>query len=254
MGDTSLYVVGRRAVHEALEAGSPLAKIMIAYGAEDTALAGLRMAAKRAGVHVAVMDRRKFNELELSLGLARNDAQGVLALRSSTSSVTIDDLVDAALQQSEEPILVALDGLTDPHNVGAIARSAECAGAYGLIMPTRYSAPITPAAIKASAGALEHLPVARVNRISDTIKHLRSLGFRIVGSAVPAAAIYDDDVWQGPLLIVIGNEGEGLHPRVQELCDVVVEIPMSGKVGSLNASVAAGVILFEAARQRRKNR
>lgn len=254
MDDASLYVVGRRAVHEALEAGTSLAKILIAYGADDTTMAALRMAAKRSGVHVAVMDRRKFNELELSLGLARNDAQGVLALRSTSQAMTLEDLVDGALELERHPILVALDGLTDPHNIGAIARSAECAGARGLIMPIRYSAPITPAAIKASAGALEHLPVARVNRISDTIKYVRSRGFRVVGSAVPAPYSYDEDVWQGPVLIVIGNEGEGLHPRVQELCDAVVQIPMLGRVGSLNASVASGILLFEAARQRRKNR
>jgi 23S rRNA (guanosine2251-2'-O)-methyltransferase len=196
------------------------------------------------------MDKRKFNVLERQLGCAPNDAQGVIAIRPVREALTLEELLTQALTASANPILVVLDGITDPHNLGAIARSAEAVGAAGMILPTKYSAPITPVAVKASAGALEHLPIAKVPRVSEALKFCRSQGWRVVGTAIPASAVYTDDVYGGPLVIVIGNEGEGLHPSVQAVCDVLVEIPMSGHVQSLNASVAAGIVLF-AAKSRR---
>jgi 23S rRNA (guanosine2251-2'-O)-methyltransferase len=250
--DPTRYIVGRRAVAEALEANVPIEKVHIAYGMTDAGpIAHLRSVAQRAGIQWSVMDRRKFAALERSLGCAPNDAQGVIAMRPVKESLGLDELLDAALASSADPILVVLDGITDPHNFGAIARSAEGAGAYGLIVPARYSAPVTPVAVKASAGALEHLPVAKVARVSETLKYCRTKGWRIVGTAMPATASFDEDVYGGPVLIVIGSEGEGLHPSVQACCDVLVEIPMAGKVQSLNASVAAGIVLY-AARSRRK--
>lgn len=250
--DPSRYIVGRRAVAEALDAGTPIEKIHIAYGITDAGpIAHLRSAAQKASVQWSVMDRRKFATLERALGCAPNDAQGVIAMRPVKDAVALDDLLRAARAASPEPIIVVLDGITDPHNLGAIARSAEGAGAYGLIVPAKYSAPITPVAVKASAGALEHLPVAKVARVSETLKYCRAQGWRVIGTAIPATASYDADVYGGPVLIVIGNEGEGLHPSVQACCDVLVEIPMAGKVQSLNASVAAGIVLF-AARSRRR--
>jgi len=247
----NMYVVGRRAVAESLAAGAPLSKVLLCYGSDDTPLASMRAAAKRAGVQCSVMDRRKFGELEASLGLARNDAQGVIALRAAHVPLDVDALVDMALAKRSDPVLVALDGITDPHNLGAIARSAECSGADGIVLSERFSAPITPVAVKASAGALEHLPTARVQRVSDAIIRLKERGFRAIGTAIPASAAYDDEVYSGPVLLVIGSEGEGLHPRILELCDTVITIPMAGNIESLNASVASGVVLFEIARQRR---
>lgn len=252
--DPARYVVGRRAVAEALAARTPLEKIFLSYGGEDGPMAELRIAAKRGGITCSVMDRRKFGALEAALGLGRNDAQGVIALRPLRTALTLERLVDDALASNPAPLLVALDGITDPHNLGAIARSAECVGAAGLILPVKFTAPITPAAVKASAGALELLPVARVQRMSETLAQLRASGWRVIGTAIPADASYDAaHTYEGPVIIVIGSEGEGLHPRVQAECDVVVTIPMLGRVASLNASVAAGVVLFEAQRQRRSN-
>ena len=147
-------------------------------------------------------------------------------------------------------IILGLDGITDPHNLGAIVRSADGAGVYGCILPSKYSAPITPVAIKASAGALESMPIAKVPRVSETLKHCKQHGWNIVGTAVPATARYTDLVYSGPTIIVIGSEGEGLHPSVKAQCDVLVEIPMHGAVASLNASVAAGIVLFQARAQR----
>lgn len=245
------YIVGRRAVAEAIEAATPIEKIFFAFGNDDAVpISQIRAAASRAGVQCSIMDRRKFQILEKQLGCAPNDAQGVLAIRPAKDPVTLENLLQGARASCADPIIVVLDGITDPHNLGAIARSAEGAGVYGMILPVKYSAPVTPVAVKASAGALEHLPVAKVARVSETLKHCKSEGWRIIGTAVPATARYTDDVYGGPVMIVIGNEGEGLHPSVQALCDALVEIPMMGRIASLNASVAAGIILFEARSRR----
>lgn len=249
--DSTRYIVGRRAVAEAIDAQVPIEKIFFAFGNDDAVpISQIRAAASRAGVQCSIMDRRKFQILEKQLGCAPNDAQGVLALRPAKDPVTLENLLQGARSSCPDPILVVLDGITDPHNLGAIARSAEGAGAYGMILPTKYSAPVTAVAVKASAGALEHLPIAKVARVSETLKQCKAEGWRIIGTAIPATALYTDDVYGGPVIIVIGNEGEGLHPSVQALCDVLVEIPMSGAVASLNASVASGIVLFEARSRR----
>lgn len=248
--DISTYVAGRRAVIEALASGALIEKILVAYGAEGGPIIAIRAEAQKLGVLCSTMDRRKFNDLERSLGLAPNDSQGVIALRASKPPVSLDEMLDGAMASSSSPILLVLDGITDPHNLGAIARSADGAGVYGCILPSKYSAPITPVAVKASAGALETLPIAKVARVSETLKYCKQKGWNIVGTAVPATARYTDDVYAGPTIIVIGNEGEGLHPSVQAQCDVLVEIPMHGVVASLNASVAAGIVLFQARAQR----
>lgn len=248
--DISHYVAGRRAVYEALQSGAMIEKILIAYGAEGGPIVAIRAESQQRGVVCSTMDRRKFSELERSLGLAHNDSQGVIALRASKPSISLDEMLEGARASCSNPILLVLDGITDPHNLGAIARSADGAGVYGCILPSKYSAPITPVAIKSSAGALETLPIAKVARVSETLKYCKQHGWNIVGTAVPATAKYTDAVYGGPTIIVIGNEGEGLHPSVQAQCDVLVEIPMLGNVSSLNASVAAGIILYQARAQR----
>ncbi|MBK6290537.1 MAG: 23S rRNA (guanosine(2251)-2'-O)-methyltransferase RlmB [Ignavibacteria bacterium] len=249
--DAERYIVGRRALIEAIEADTAIEKIFLAFGNEDAGpIAQIRSQASKANIQCAIMDRRKFQALEKQLGLAPNDAQGVIAIRPVKAPVTLETLLKGALDSSPDPIIIVLDGITDPHNLGAIARSAEGAGAYGMILPIKYSAPVTPVAVKASAGALEHLPVAKVPRVSEMLKQCKAEGWRIIGTAVPATSVYTDDIYSGPLIIVIGNEGEGLHPSVQAVCDVLVEIPMMGHVASLNASVAAGIVLFEARSRR----
>lgn len=250
--DIERYVVGRRAVAEALAAGTQLEKIFLSYGTDDTPITAIRTAAKKAGMSCAIMDRRKFADLERTLGLARNDAQGVIALRPVRDVLTAAVLLEQALLQSPSPILVAMDGITDPHNLGAIARSAEAVGAAGLLLSAKFSAPVTPVAVKASAGALEHLAVARVQRITEALATAKTMGYRVVGTTIPADHSYDEPVYDGPTILVIGAEGEGLHPRVIAECTTTVHIPMHGNVASLNASVAAGIVLFEMARQRRQ--
>ena len=251
MMNTQRYVVGRRAVAEALESGLPLEKIFLSYGADDAPLNRIRAQADRGKVPCSTMDRRKFQQLERDLGVARNDAQGVIALRPVRDPITLDQLLTDARAASDHPLLVVLDGITDPHNLGAIARSAEAAGAAGLIIPELYTAPVTPTAVKASAGALEHLPLAKVQRVSTALAACAEAGWTIIGPAIPATTTYDAVDYCRPTIIVIGSEGEGLHQRVLDHCDHVVEIPMQGRIGSLNASVAAGIVLFEVVRQRR---
>ncbi len=249
--DPARYIVGRRAVAEAFDAGTSMEKVFFAYGNEDGPLDRLRAQASRAKVPCATMDRRKFLLMEKDLGVERNTAQGVIALRPLRDPTPLAELLELGMAQGSAPLLVALDGITDPYNLGAIARSAEAAGALGLIVPEAYTAPVTPVAVKASAGALEHLLMCKVKRTSVTLKECREAGWTIVGAAIPAKAPYDEIDYNKPTIIVIGSEGEGLHERVLEQCDHVVEIPMTGRVGSLNASVAAGIILFEIVRQKR---
>lgn len=256
MSDTptpaSSYVVGRRAVGEAFAASANIEKILVAYGIDDATMQWLRSEARKRDIVCSTMDRRKFNDLERSLGLSVNDAQGVIALRAAREPLALDELLAQAKGHESEPLIAVLDGITDPHNLGAIARSAQGAGVFGMILPSKFSAPITPTAIKASAGALETLPVAKVARVSETLKYCKTLGWNVVGTALPATSEYSEDVYVGPTLIVIGSEGEGLHPSVRALCDHVVQIPMYGAVSSLNASVAAAVVMFEARKQRRQ--
>lgn len=246
--DPKRYVVGRRAVMETLQAGNTLEKIFVSYGADDGPISSIRAQAKRLSVQCSVMDRRKFQALERALNVGANVAQGVIALRAIRPSITLETLL--AYPSGQPPLLVALDGIMDPHNLGAIARSAEGAGAKGLILPEKFGSPVTPTAVKASAGALEHLPAAKVLRMSEALETAKKAGFSIIGTALPGTVHYRKADYKGPCIIVLGNEGEGLHPRVQQICTQLVEIPMAGKIASLNASVAAGIVLFEASAQR----
>ena len=248
--DRKRYVVGRRPVFEALQSGAAIEKIFMVFGSDDPTAHRLRAEADRRGVSVATMDRRKFGHLERELRLEKNTSQGVIALRPPRDPLSLGELVGLAKSGKSAPLLVAMDGITDPHNLGAIARSAEAAGATGLILTEAHSAPVTPVAVKASAGALEHLPIAKVQRMSTTLASCKEDGFTIVGSAIPGEETYTEVSYDGPTIVVVGSEGEGLHRRVLDECTHVVSIPMAGKIDSLNASVAAGILLFEVVRQR----
>jgi 23S rRNA (guanosine2251-2'-O)-methyltransferase len=248
--DSSQYIIGKRAVVEALHAERTNAKgavqkVIVAYGIDDESHSVIRLAAKHAGVTVSLMDKRKFLELEKSLNLERNEAQGVLALTQPFSAMPLDVLL-AWCQQQQYPFLVALDGIMDPGNLGAILRSAEASGASGIIVPSRFSAPISPAVVRASAGALAHLKVSMVPRMSEALKQCKHEGFFVAGAHMDGndlAANASEASWcRSPLVIVMGNEGQGLHPSVQAQCHALVRIPMHGKVSSLNVSVAAGIL------------
>lgn len=245
------YIYGRNAVLEAISAGRPIEKIFIAYGTEGTAIELIRHDARKAGISFTTADRSKFGIMERELRAGKGAAQGVIALCSSGVTLDLQTLISNAYDDSETPMLLALDGITDPHNLGALARSAECAGFSGIILPSGHSSPVTPAAVKASAGALEHIPVSKVGELGAALKDCKSAGFTIIGATGEAERSYTDEYnYATPIVLLIGSEGEGMRQQIRKLCDELVKIPMGGKIQSLNASVAGGILMFEILRQR----
>lgn len=238
-------IEGRNAVLEAIRSGRTIDKVYLASGDTDKALARLAAMAKDAGAVVVQTDRRKLDEL------SPNGAhQGVIASVAAHAYATVDELLARAEQRGEAPLLVVCDELSDPHNLGAILRTAECAGAHGLIIPKRRSVGLTATVAKTSAGAVEYLPVARVSNVAQTLEELKKRGVWVYGTAADGASpLYETDL-RGPCAIVIGNEGAGMSRLVRERCDVLVSIPLRGRISSLNASAAAAVLLYEALRQR----
>jgi 23S rRNA (guanosine2251-2'-O)-methyltransferase len=245
------YIFGRKTILEAFSSDKSVEKIFAAYGASGTAVEHVRKAAREAGVPFATMAKDKFAALERRAGGHGETTQGMIALMSPVETLDIRELIKIAFKETKNPVLVALDGVTDPHNLGAIARSVECSGAQGLILPLHNSSPVTPVAVKTSAGALEHLPIAKVGNLVQTIEILKEAGFWIAGTAGEAETNYDAPVYDRPMVIITGSEGEGMRPSTRKHCDMLLKIPLSGKVSSLNASVATAVILFEIARQKR---
>lgn len=245
-----MYIYGRNTVLEALASEKKIEKIFICYGVQGEAIDQIWKVARGTNVACGTMDRRKFAALEKEIGAYSARTQGVIALASSVDILSVVELIEHSYAQTETPLLVALDGITDPHNLGAIARSVEGAGAQGLILPERNGAPLTGVAMKTSAGALEHLVVAKAATITLALQDARNAGFTIIGADDSAEHVYTEELYNEPVVLVVGSEGEGMHPAVKSKCDTLVRIPMVGRVSSLNASVSAGVILFEIVRQR----
>ena len=238
-------IEGRNALTEALKSGRHIDKLFVAEGSTDRSLTRLAAMAKEAGAVVVPTDRRKLDQMSPT-----GAHQGVIALVAAHEYASVDDILALAAERREAPLIVICDELSDPHNLGAIIRTAECAGAHGVIIPKRRSVGLTAVVAKASAGALEYLPVARVSNIHQTILSLKEQGVWIYGTAADAASgLYRTDL-TGPAAIVIGNEGAGMSKLVRESCDVLVGIPLKGRISSLNASAAAAVMLYEALRQR----
>ena len=236
---------GRNALTEALKSGRTIDKVFIASGETDRGLQRLAAEAKEAGAVIVPVDRRKLDAMS-----ATRAHQGVIALAAAREYFTIDDLLQEAADRGEAPLLVICDELSDPHNLGAIIRSAECAGAHGVIIPKRRSVGLTAVVAKASAGAVEYMKVARVTNINAAMEELKQKGVWIFGTAAEGSIpMYQADL-TGPAAIVIGSEGDGMSRLVQKNCDVTVHIPMKGNINSLNASAAASILLYEAVRQR----
>ena len=238
-------IEGRNAVTEALRAGTPIDKIFIARGETDKTLGHIASTARAAGVVVVEADRRKLDYMS-----ATKAHQGVIALAAVREYASVEDILSAARERGEAPLLVVCDEISDPHNLGAIIRTAECAGAHGVIIPKRRSVGLTAVVGKASAGALEYLPVARVANLVSTLRELQKAGVWVFGTAADGdMALYQADL-KGPAAIVIGSEGSGMGRLVREKCDFLVSIPMKGHISSLNASAAAAILLYEAVRRR----
>ena len=238
-------IEGRNAVIEALRAGGTIDKIYLAKGDTDKTLGHIASTARAAGVVVVEADRRKLD------AMSRTHAhQGVIALAAVREYATVESILQSAADRGEPPLLVVCDEISDPHNLGAIIRTAECAGAHGVIIPKRRSAGLTAVVGKTSAGAVAYLPVARVPNIAALLKDLKKQGVWVFGTAAEGTtSLYQADL-KGPAAIVIGSEGDGMTRLVRENCDFLVSIPMKGRISSLNASAAAAILLYEAVRQR----
>ena len=235
-------LVGRNPIREALKSGAPLEKLLVAEGDLSGAARDIVRMAREAGVVVQFVERCRLDQIYPA-------HQGLLAFRSARAYATIEDILARARERGEEPLVVVLDQVTDPHNLGAIIRSSECAGAHGVVIPERRAAGLTPACEKAAAGALAHLPVARVKNLNRALEELKRAGLWIVAAALEGENALTADL-SGPLALVIGSEGEGISRLTLSLCDRRVTLPMLGKISSLNASVAAGVLLYQVVRAR----
>ena len=243
--DAAGVVEGRNAVTEALRAGAAIDKLYIARGDTDRTLGRIAAQARRAGIVVVEADRRKLDAMS-----ATGSHQGVIAVAAAAAYASVEDLLAIAGERGEPPLLVVCDEISDPHNLGAIIRTAECAGAHGVVIPKRRSAGLTAVVAKTSAGAVSYLPVARVPNIPQLLQDLKERGLWVFGTAAEGSTpLYGADL-RGPAAIVIGSEGDGMSRLVRESCDFLVSIPLRGRISSLNASAAAAILLYEAVRQR----
>ena len=238
-------IEGRNAVIEALRAGRNIDKIYLAKGDVDKTLGHIASKARAAGVVVVECDRRKLDYLS-----ATHAHQGVIALCAVREYCTLEDILALAAEREEKPFVIVCDEISDPHNLGAIIRSAECAGAHGVVIPKRRSAGLTAIVDKASAGAAEHMLIARVPNLPAALDTLKSRGLWVYGTAADGTSpLWETDL-TGPAALVIGSEGDGMGRLVRESCDFTLSLPMKGRLNSLNASAAASIVMYEVLRQR----
>lgn len=238
------HIVGRNAVMEALKSGRPLDSVLVARGERQGSIGAIVARCRENGIPVKETDSRKLD------AMAANH-QGVIAIAACKDYVTLEELFAAAEKKGEPPLFIVCDELEDPHNLGAILRTAEAAGAHGVVVPRRRSVGLTGAVYKASAGAVEYVPVARVANITDALKEMKKRGMWVYGLDMDGEDWCSTDL-TGAMALVVGSEGHGVSRLVRENCDFVLSLPMSGRINSLNASVACGIVLYEAARQRKR--
>lgn len=238
-------IEGRNSVLELLESGKDINKIYVTRGEKHGSINKILAIAKERKIIVVEKDKRQMDEMA-----QEENYQGVIAIVPPFEYVEISDILEDAKEKNEDPFVLILDGIEDPHNLGSIIRTAETAGVHGIIIPKRRAASVNSTVNKASAGAVEHMKIARVTNISDSIDELKKAGLWICGTDINAERYYYNQDLTGPLGIVIGNEGKGISEKVKKNCDFNVKIPMKGKVTSLNASVSTGIIVYEAVKQR----
>lgn len=236
---------GRNAVLEAIRNERDMEKLLVLRGNTEGTIKKIIAQAAQKGVVIQEVSRQKLDEISQT-----KNHQGVIALVSAHNYATVDEILQYAQQKGEDPFIVILDGITDPHNLGAVMRSAECAGAHGVIIPKHRSVGLNATVAKTSAGAIEYIPVARVTNIVKTMESLKKQGLWFACADMKGLDYFDTDM-KGSIGIVIGSEGSGVSRLVKECCDFTVSIPMYGKISSLNASVATGLLLYEVVRQRK---
>lgn len=248
--ETRIYddqVEGRNSVLELLESGKDINKIFVTKGERHGSIHKIIAMAKEKRVIIVEKDKRQMEEMAQT-----QNYQGVIAIVPPFEYCQIDDILEEARNKNEDPFVLILDGIEDPHNLGSIIRTAETAGVHGIIIPKRRAATVNSTVNKTSAGAVEYMKIARVTNISDSIETLKKEGLWICGTDINTDKYYYDQDLTGALGIVIGNEGSGMSDKVRKNCDFLVKIPMKGKVTSLNASVSTGIIVYEAVKQRTK--
>ncbi|WP_130807993.1 23S rRNA (guanosine(2251)-2'-O)-methyltransferase RlmB [Senegalia massiliensis] len=243
--NTNDYIEGRNPVIEALKSGREIEKIFIEDGNKTGSINEIKKLAKSRGIIIQYVHKNKLNQIS-----STNSHQGVIAISSSHTYKNIEDVFALAKRRNEDPFIIILDEIKDPHNLGSIMRTAECVGAHGIIIPKRRSVGLTSTVAKTSAGAIEYMPVVKVPNIANTIDVLKQEGVWIYGADMDGSADYYNMNLTGPIGIVIGSEGSGIGRLVKEKCDDLVKIPIKGKVSSLNASVAASIIMYDVNRQR----
>ena len=238
-------VEGRNSVLELLESEKDINKIFVTRGEKQGSINKIIGRAKGRGIVLVEVDKSKLDEMSQT-----GNHQGVIAIVPPFEYCDVEDILEEAKSKNEEPFVLILDGIEDPHNLGAIIRTAETAGVHGVIIPKRRAAAVNSTVNKVSAGAVEHMKIARVNNINDTIQFLKDNGLWIIGTDAKAENYYYEQDLTGPIALVIGSEGFGMNRLVSENCDILVKIPMKGKITSLNASVSAGIVTYEIVKQR----
>ena len=237
-------IIGRNPVMEAIRSGREIEKIFIKKGPQEGSIVSIIKKAKEQGIIITEVDKQKLDNMAEG-----ENHQGVIALAAVCEYVSVKEILDRAREKGKAPFVIICDKITDPHNLGSIIRTANCVGADGVIIPKRNSVGLNLVVAKTSAGALEYTPVARVTNIARTLDELKEEGLWIAGADMDGSAMYKNDL-KGALGLVIGSEGEGISRLVKEKCDFLVSIPMYGDINSLNASVAAAVLMYEVARQK----
>ena len=242
-------VEGRNAVLELLDSGRDINKIFVQAGEKHGSIMKILAKAKANGVIVQEVQRKKLDEMSES-----HNHQGVIAIAPPFEYVEIEDILEEAKKKNEEPFILILDEIEDPHNLGSIIRTAETAGVHGIIIPKRRAASVNATVAKTSAGAVEYMKIARVNNINETINELKDKGVWVCGTDVDTETLYYNQDYKMPIAIVIGNEGKGMSRLTKENCDFLVKIPMKGNISSLNASVSAGIVIYEVVKVRAEKR
>lgn len=242
-------VEGRNAVLELLESGKDINKIFVTKGERHGSIHKIIAMAKENKVIIVEKEKRQMEEMAQT-----QNYQGVIAIVPPFEYCEVEDILQEAKKREEEPFVLILDGIEDPHNLGSIIRTAETAGVHGIIIPKRRAAVVNSTVNKVSAGAVQHMKIARVTNISDTIEVLKKEGLWICGTDINTSTYYYDQDLTGAIGIVIGNEGNGISQKVKKNCDFLVKIPMKGKITSLNASVSTGIVIYEAVKQKMKTK
>lgn len=244
MGYHEFTIEGRNAVMEAFRSGKSIDKLYVLDGCQDGPVLSIKREAKKQDTIIRYVDKERLDQLSET-----GKHQGVIAYAAAYEYAEVDDILNLAKEKGEDPFILLLDNIEDPHNLGAIIRTAHLAGAHGVIIPKNRAVGLTATVARTSAGALNYLPVAKVTNLSKTIEELKKEGLWFAAADMDGTVMYDANL-TGPIGLVIGSEGEGVSRLVKEKCDYTISIPMKGKIDSLNASVAAGVLSYEIVRQR----